>query len=42
MTKILIGGILFRAASDVLSGYAKKKWATSDIEKIYDQIKGAY
>ena len=40
MTKIVIGGISFVVASDVLSEYAKKKWATSDVEKIYNQIKG--
>lgn len=40
MTKIVIGGISFGVASDVLSEYAKKKWATSDVEKIYNQIKG--
>lgn len=40
MNKILIGGISFGTASDVLSGYAKKKLATSDVEKNYNQIKG--
>ena len=40
MTKIVIGGISFGVARGVLSEYAKKKWATSDVEKIYNQIKG--
>lgn len=42
MTKIVIKGVTFGIMGDVVAQKLKDDWAKTDIEKIYDQIKGVY
>lgn len=42
MTKIVIGGISYGVITDVWADQLKKTYAETDVNKIYNNIKGAY
>ena len=40
MTKIVVEGVAFGVIGDAFAQKFKDNWAKTDVEKIYDQIKG--